>query len=62
MVKILGNKHPSDLVEVKVGDVVHDDITGTYVTIIQITDTKIVVDNSHLEGVRLPWELSQKGE
>lgn len=64
MVKILGNRHPSDLVEVIVGDVVHDDLTGTTVTILQIntTDNKIVVDNSHLEGVRLPWELSQKGE
>lgn len=48
----------------KVGDIVHDDLTNCEVTVIKITKDKngnigIWLDHDYLDGGRHPWEISE---
>lgn len=48
---------------VKVGDLVRDDLTSSNCTVIEVHSGGVRLDNDYSDGYRFRWELSQpKGE
>lgn len=59
-IKILSKDMEGKLIEVSVGDMVHDDLTGKVVKLVEILDKSgIIVDSTYLEGYRQVWEVSE---